>query len=171
MNVATNFSQEMPVDKENETLVSLPWVLLLPEFLNFTFLSFGVFGMYQGTEIFHPIYANLILNLLFPLTATIIEILAFAFIDRNHYVLLSNGGNGFSLEFHCNCWCITSFIRYIYILHDDWIHSVIPNMKVQCALSIAGTFGLFIVLLLPQIGYAIYLGKHFQYFHLLSYFL
>ena len=127
--------------------------------------------MYQGIEIFHPIYVNLILNLLISLTVTIIDILAFSFIGSNQYVILSNGGNAFSLEFHCNCWCITSIIRYIYIMHEEWIHSVIPSIKMQCALSIASTFGSFIVLLLPQIGYAIYLGKQLPNFqHLFVFF-
>ena len=167
VNTSSSFSTVSSVGGNNVTLVEFPWILVLPEFFNFSFLIVGVFGLHQGTEIIHPIYANLFINLLFSLTATIINILAFPFIESNHYVPLSTGGNGLSVEFHCSCWCVTSCICYIYILHDEWIFSVIPNIKVQCYLSIAATFGLFFAIQFPVYGFAISNGEPIIYFTLM----
>jgi hypothetical protein len=47
---------------------------VIPDFLGFFFLSFGIFGMYQGIEIGHPVYALLFSNLGFAFFATFIDL-------------------------------------------------------------------------------------------------
>ena len=46
---------------------------------------------------------------------------------------------------------MTSIIRHIYIFHDDWIHNVIPSVKVQSCLAVVIQFAMTIVLVLPVI--------------------
>ena len=44
-----------------------------------TFLSIGIYGMYQGIEIKHPLFALLFSNLIFPNVATFLNFLVLAF--------------------------------------------------------------------------------------------
>ena len=134
-------------------------ILVIPEFVNLNFLIIGIYGMHQGIQISHPIYAILFLNLTISLATTLINICAFPFSHSEHYVMMSNAMNGLSIVFHCNCWCISSIIRYLYIVHDSWIHSRIPNIKHQRNLAVFTTCVSNVALLLPVSGFAMYLGK------------
>ena len=136
-------------------------ILVVPEYFNLIILLLAVYGMYHGIEIHHPLYAILFLNLIVPLLFTVVDMIAFVFISCNNYVTLSNTNSGFSLFFHCTSWCLSSIIRYIYIVAPDWIHNHIPNARSQCY----ATFGMAILfsfsLFAPSISYAMYLGKFF----------
>ena len=135
------------IDANVTQSISWPWILVFPEFTNLTFLIIGVYTMYQGIEIYHPLYAILFVNLLIALSVTVVNISAFPFIHIEKYVMLSNSTNGFfSLLFHCNCWCICSIIRFIYMVHESWIHSRLPNPKLQCAIAIVITFATYVAL-------------------------
>jgi hypothetical protein len=134
------------------------FVKLITEYLNLIFLLLGLYGMYQGVEIQHPLYAILFLNLSVALFFTALDTIAFNFIPSDKFLTLSNTISGLSLFFHCTCWCMTSIIRYIYIFHDNWIQDFMPSHKRQChsafALSILFSVGLSV----PVYGYAFYLG-------------
>jgi hypothetical protein len=142
----------------NLSLTCTP-ILVVPEYVNLNFLIIGIYGMHQGIEISHPLYAILFLNLITALAVTIINISAFPFINSEHYVIVSNATNGLSLVFHCNCWCVSSIIRYLYIVHDSWVHSMIPDLKHQRYLAIFTTCASNVAVLLPVYGFAMYLGN------------
>ena len=133
-------------------------ILIAPECLNCIFLLMGIYGMYQGIEIQHPLYAMMFLNLIVALFFTILDLIAFFFISTDRFVSISNASSGFTLFFHCTCWCVTSIIRYVYIVHEAWIHNVMPSHRRQSYLAFGFSFILFLTLSFPPIGYAMYLG-------------
>jgi hypothetical protein len=127
-------------------------ILVVPECINLNFLIIGIYGMHQGIEI-------LFLNLITSLGVTLINISAFPFINSEQYVIVSNATNGLSLVFHCNCWCVSSIIRYLYIVHDARVHRIIPDLKHQRYLAIFTTCASNVAVLLPVYGFAMYLGN------------
>ena len=132
--------------------------LVAPEYLNLVILLFAVYGMYQGIEIQHPLYAILFLNLIVPLCLTIVDTIAYGFISSNKYITLINTNSGFCLHFHCTSWCVSSIVRYIYIVAPDWIDNLIPNARSQCY-AIFGIHFLFsLSMFAPSTSYVMYLG-------------
>jgi hypothetical protein len=160
MNDMSNNASEEESDNMN---ISFPFeeVLVLPEFIDLTFLILGVIGMYQGIEISHPLYAVLFLNLIMPIIFSIVNIIGFTFMPQVGYVILANTNNTISLFFHCTCWCVTSLIGYLYIIEPDKLHKIMPNVRIQCfaALLLTITFACFLTL--PMIGYGLHIGKDF----------
>ena len=102
---------------------------VLPEYINLFFLTCGLYGMYQGIEIGHPVYAVLFLNLIVSTMSTVLDIVVFFFISTNKYVLFSNLVNALSVFFHCTSWCVTSVLRFVYIIGGDCFHNFIPNQN------------------------------------------
>ena len=142
-------------------------VLVSPEFVNLVILFIGIYGIYQGIEIQHPLYAVLFLNISFSWFSTFINLSAFTFISTGTYVNLSNATSAIVIYFHIICWFMTTVIRYLYIVQDVWLHQSIPNVKVQSCIAIVFVFALTIALATPSFGYVIFLGeqlKPFQYF-------
>ena len=78
--------------------------LVIPEFIYLVIFILGIYGMYQGIEIQHPLYAVLFLNLLVPSTFTAVNITAFPFISTEEYIKVSNLSCAFCLYFHCTSW-------------------------------------------------------------------
>jgi hypothetical protein len=152
MNFTLNENSEIPT-------VFLEGVLLTPECFNFIFLVLGLYEMYNGIEIRHPLYATVYLNLMVALLFTTIDLISLIFLSVDKFVTLSKQTGGFTVLFHCSTWCISSAIRYIYIVHNDWIYRVIPMQQKQCCYAIGFSFILFVLLLLPPYGYSIYLGR------------
>jgi len=134
-------------------------IIIFPDYINLVCLSFGVYGMYRAIAIQHPLYAILFLNLVVPLVLTCITIVAFMIIPNKRFVVLANTCSLLSLFFHCTCWCVSSIIRYVYIIHDVWIHKHIPSTKHQCALAFVFAFTAFTCFSAPIIGYALHLGN------------
>ena len=134
---------------------------MAPEYFNFVILLFAVYGMYHGIEIQHPLYAILFLNLIVPLCFTVIDMIAFVFISSNSFMVLSKACSGCSIFFHCTAWCLSSIIRYIYIVSPDWIDNLLPNARSQCYLTFGAAFIFFVSLSAPVFSYAKYLGKFF----------
>jgi hypothetical protein len=113
-----NTSSEMVGGNDNAILsLTFTPILVAPEFVNLIFLIIGIYGMQRGIEISHPLYAILFLNLITSLAVTLVNISAFPFTHSEQYVIVSNSMNGSSLVFHCNCWCVSSIMRYLYIVH------------------------------------------------------
>ena len=136
--------------------------LLVPESINLCFLSIGVYGMFKSIEIQHPLYAALFLNLLAAWATSAVNLLVFPFID--FYVGFSNSLNVFALHFHIGCWLVTSIIRYVYLIHRDWVYSKIPSVRTQCYVSVALEIIVAWILLTPIVGAMLYLGKYFIFF-------
>ena len=132
---------------------------VLPEYFNLFFLSCGLYGMYQGIEIAHPLYAVLFLNLIVPLISSILDISVFFFISTNKYIKFANVMNSISLFFHCTSWCVTSVLRFVYILYGDWLNNWIPSQKLQCTVAVIMTCMLTVILSIPTFFVTISFGK------------
>ena len=156
-----NFSNNNSLGIENidHWPIFLQATLVAPEYLNFVVLLLAVYGMYQGVEIQHPLFAVLFLNLITPLCFTAIDMIGFMMIPSSKYITLSNNNSLFCVYFHCTCWCLSSIIRYIYIVSPDWIHNLIPNTRTQCFATYIMAFVMSFLLSTPMYSYIMYLGK------------
>jgi hypothetical protein len=145
-------------------------ICVIPEYINLFFLSCSIYGMYQGIEIAHPLYAVLFLNLIVSLISSTVDIFVFCFISTTSYVLFSNIMNGLSLFFHCTSWCVTSILRFVYIIHGDWFNNWIPSQKFQCASALIMTCLLTVIQSLPTFAVLMSYGKQtfFVGFYLIS---
>jgi len=132
---------------------------VIPEFVNMAFLLLGIYGMYNGIEIQHPLYAILFCNLIVPLISSSINITGFEFLPFEKYVKISNLTNGISISFHGTCWLLSSVIRYLYIMHNDWLFSKLPDVKKQCWIALGLEILLTILFMMPIVGTAILLGN------------
>jgi hypothetical protein len=132
---------------------------VLPEYINLFFLTCGLYGMYQGIEIGHPVYAVLFLNLIVSTMSTVLDIVVFFFMSTNKYVLFSNLVNALSVFFHCTSWCVTSVLRFVYIIGGDCFHNLIPNQKLQCASALMMTCLVAAFLTTPTFAVVISYGK------------
>ena len=135
-------------------------VLLLPEYANLLLFIAGIFGMYNGVEISHPIFSVLFANLVMGLVSTILNISGFILLGLERYLNFSSGCNGIFVSFHCSVWCITSILCYIYILHCDWINEKFADQRKLSVISVASVFLLFAILVLPVGGTAMSLGRN-----------
>jgi hypothetical protein len=133
-------------------------VLLLPEYANLLLFIVGIFGMFNGVEISHPIFSVLFTNVVIGLISTFSNIFGFIFLKFDHYIGYSNGCNGIFLSFHCSVWCITSILRYIYILHSDWIDEKFADQRKLSVISVASVFILVAILVLPPVAFAVSFG-------------
>ena len=134
-------------------------ISVLPEYFNLFLLSCGIYGMYQGIEISHPLYAVLFQNLIVSLISTLLDIIVFWFISNYKYVIFANILNVFSLFFHCTSWCVTSGLRFVYIIYGDWFNNWIPNQKLQCSSAVILTCALTVIESLPTFAVLLSLGK------------
>jgi hypothetical protein len=132
---------------------------IMPEYINFFFFTCGLYGMYQGIEIGHPVYAVLFLNLIVSTISTILDIVIFFFISTYKYVSFSNTMNALSLFFHCTSWCMTAILRFVYIICGDWLNNFISSQKLQCTSAIILTFLLSALLSIPTFYVVISYGK------------
>jgi len=146
-------------DASDPSLI-LQIICVVPEYFNLFFLSCALYGMYQGIEIAHPLYAVLFLNLIIPLISTIFDIIVFFFISSVSYVKFSNAMNGLSLFFHCTSWCVTSLLRFVYIIYGDWFNNLVPTPKLQCTLAIILSLVMTSMQSIPPFAVAISFGKY-----------
>ncbi len=141
----------------------LQMCFIIPELINMTFLLLGIYGMYRGIEVQHPLYAILFLNLIVALLSTVINTSVCRFISLDQYFILSSVTNAFSVFFHVTCWLLSSLIRYLYIMHNDWLFSKFPNVKKQCWIALGLDIALGIMFMMPVLGTLIFLGNYLAY--------
>jgi hypothetical protein len=115
--------------------------------------------MYQGIEIAHPLYAVLYLNMIVPLISSILDIAVFFFVSTYNYVLFSNIMIAFASVFHCSSWCVTSVLRFIYIIYGNWFNNWIQSQKLQCTVAVVVTCVLTVGFFLPSLALIISYGK------------
>jgi hypothetical protein len=72
------------------------------EVCNIGYLATGVYLMYRGIEIGHPVYGTLFCNLLVTLTSSVANAFVFPLVSVYPYDGLANGSNLGSLLFHCS---------------------------------------------------------------------
>jgi hypothetical protein len=63
------------------------------------------------------------------------------------------------LSFHCISWCMTSILRYLYILHSNWINVNFEDQRKLSALSLLFVFVTFIAVMVPLGAVLVSLGK------------
>ena len=156
--MANNASQEIAYNISEPGLM-IQVACIIPEYINILFLLIGLYGMYQGIEIVHPLYAILFLNLVVASLTSILNMVAFPILPIKQYFPLSNFMNTLSLYFQCTSWCLTSLLRYIYILHDDWISNLDLGPKSQCCYVILCAILMTFLQLLPPFLIALWNGK------------
>ena len=137
----------------------VPYIFPVTDYLILFLVLSAIYGMYNGIEISHPLYAVLFTNLCAALASTIFNIVTFVFIEIELYVRISNASNGWYLVFHCFSWCGTSILRYIYILHNEWIHLKFPDHRVLSLVAVFGVISSYLICITPAVGFLIYLGK------------
>jgi hypothetical protein len=101
----------------------------------------------------------LFLNISASLVFTLLNITVFFFISTLRYIAFSNTMNALSLFFHCTSWCVTSVLRFVYIIYGDWFNNWIPSQKHQCISAIIMTCALTAFLSIPTFSLAISYGK------------
>ena len=136
-------------------------LLVVPEFVNILFLLAGAVGMYKGVEIQHPIYAVLFADMVVPILSSCINIITFPFTPVLIYFSSSNFSTVICLNFHSTCWCATSIFRYIYIIHENWLQRVLPNIRSQCFAAYVITVVSALCCTLPMFVYGRSLGEFF----------
>jgi hypothetical protein len=135
------------------------YTLISPEVISFCLLALSIAGMYRGIEIEHPLYFILFLNLIVTFFFTTTNIVIFVSMPFDRFVTLANASCGFSLLFHCSSWCLTSIIRYIYIVHPDLIDKITSSSKRQCLVAVLAAIVFVFCLCIPSFGSAFYLGS------------
>ena len=137
-------------------------LVITPELVSFVLLTLGLYGMYSGIEIQHPLYAVLFFNLVIATVSSMVNIIGFIFISVDKYVRLSNLTNAVAVYFHGTCWFTTSVIRYLYIMHNDWLFAKIPEVKHQRTLALAFEVVFTILLVMPVLIAAILMGMNYR---------
>jgi hypothetical protein len=150
---STNISQ-----LENEFL----FVQMSPGCINTFLLSVGLYQMYSGIEIAHPVYAVLFCNLLVTLISSMIDVFIFPFITILSYSVLVNGSCITCFLFHCCSWCILSCLRYLYIVHSKWLHDRLPNSRTVCVIAILSIFCIFLLTSGAVLGVVMSFGWPYQ---------
>ena len=84
-NVSQNFSLIM----ESFGTV-LQTLFIVPELINVTCFLLGIYGMYHGIEIQHPLYAILFFNLIVPLISSTVNLSVVGFSSFETYLKVSN---------------------------------------------------------------------------------
>jgi hypothetical protein len=157
-----SFSTSEVFQHIGEANIFLQLCLVLPEYVCLLLLIIGIYTMFHGIEIIHPLYTVLFLNLLVSSLSTVINIVAFSLVSIEKYVKVTNLSNSISTHFHCTSWCVTSIIRYIYIFHNDLIHNVIPSAKLKCSLAVAVSFVFSFLQSAPAFGVSILFGEKYK---------
>ena len=121
---------------------------VFPEVLNLFFLSIGTYGMFQGTDINHPIYALLFSNLIFPLICTILNFVILILKSFDQWMRASMMINNLSTLFHLVSWSVTSILRFLYLEHHNWLDSKFTDVKKLKILSLFAQFGFYLFLLI-----------------------
>ena len=129
------------------------------EAFNMVLLFLVTNGFYQGIEIQHPLYAVLFLNLVLSLANSTISVLGWMLLPFKIFVRLLNSLNVIHVFSMCSNWSVISIIRYVYILHENWLHTAMPSPTMRWCTAIG--LSLFFTLLQssPVIAIAIILGK------------
>jgi hypothetical protein len=124
---------------------------VIPEVSNLFLFSAGIYGMYQGTDINHPIYALLFSNLIFPLVATIINFVILTFTTFDQWMRGSVITNYLATLFHLVSWSLISVLRFLYLEHPTWLDNKCPDVKKLRILSLLAQFGLYLLLIIMNV--------------------
>jgi hypothetical protein len=128
-----NFSSNLPQSEEGISI-------LYPEFFNLILLTIVICQMYNGIEIQHPIYKIVFCNLCVSFLSSLMSVAAFPLIKTIRFSAIMNANNWYCIIYHYTSWCILSILRYLYIMHNNWLHEKFLEPKTIGNLGIAATF-------------------------------
>jgi hypothetical protein len=128
------------------------------EILNSATLSTVVYYIYKGIEISHPVYALIFCDLILTLISSLINVVIFPFLNTHQYTILANGNCTICLVVQCCCWCIISFLRYMYITKQTWLENKFPDYKQLIVVSLSGLCFLVLISLSSTSATFIYFG-------------
>jgi hypothetical protein len=97
-------------------------------------------------------------NLVTHLCASIVEMLISPFLVKIRVTTLVKGTSTLCVLFHCCCWCVLSILRYIYIIHSDWLVKKIPENKTITKITLLAIYTLYLVCSIPLFLPTIYFG-------------
>jgi hypothetical protein len=80
----------MSIVTSSESFKIMKAIVVLPEFFNFGLLGIGLFQMYHGIEISHPVYTILFTNLCVAFSSSFVGIMSFFYLTDNSYILGKN---------------------------------------------------------------------------------
>jgi len=112
---------------------------------NLGILICGLWQMYLGIEVGHPVYATLFCNLMFVLFVSIVEITLAPFLNQIRVETLFKSSAGFCALFHASTWLVMSALRYIYIVHSDWVHKTFSEARTLAIVSITAICVIFCI--------------------------
>jgi hypothetical protein len=95
-------NMSLPLFGDNDDLVY--FAVIFPELSGLVLLTLGIGGLYNGTEIGHPVYSLLFANLIFPWFVTVIDISAIFFLPLQNWLRLAPSLNYVCLMFHSTTW-------------------------------------------------------------------
>ena len=121
---------------------------MIPEVVDLFALLTGTYGMFQGTDIDHPIYALLFSNLIFPVICTIFNFAILIWKSFDLWLRVSMMTNYLSTLFHLVSWSVISILRFLYLQHQNWLESKFPDVKKLKILSLLTQFGSYLFLLM-----------------------
>ena len=132
--------------------------ITITDLFNVVLLVVGLNLMYRGIEISHPVFGVLFCNLIVALSTSITEILAVETVSNIRVTTIAGCFTAALVHFHCCCWCILSILRYLYIVHSDWLISRCPQSNRILLISLLTIFTMFFILSAYVFGIVIYFG-------------
>lgn len=83
-------------------------MLVIVETVNTIVLGAGLYLMYSGIEIGHPVYSILLCDLFMTFFSSLLNACVIPFVDSFPPYSLSNGNNLSCILLHCCFWCVLS---------------------------------------------------------------
>jgi len=115
---------------------------------NIVVLLFSIRQMYLAIEIGHPAYAVLFCNLIAVILASAAEIAALPLLEFIRVQTFVKNCTAFVVIFHACTWFVMSVLRYLYIVHNDWVHKTFPDARKLTILSLCLTYCIYCITVL-----------------------
>ena len=145
-------------NSSNQFEINFHLIVMVPGLLNITVLLILSCQMYFAIEVAHPIYTILFINLLITTLSFVLDVFVFPFMTGFKYNTLVIWNNTISWLFQCCCWYILSVLRYMYLVHSEWVHNKFQNQRLLSAAAILAVLLTFSLCCFAVLGTAIYFG-------------
>jgi hypothetical protein len=86
-------------------------LVLLPELPALPIFAVGIYIMYRGVEIGHPVYSIIFFALIFASLATALILMTSPFVDIDDLKNVSSISNMIAMLFHHSSWAVISILR------------------------------------------------------------
>ena len=136
-NSMENFTTEVnQTIVRNSPAIMTTVLVMVCDCFNIGLTSYCIRQMYLGIEIGHPVYATLFCNLISVLAICIVEILVLPFLKNIRAETIVKSGAALYAMFQGTCWLVISILRYLYIVHNNWLHKKFQGTRTLTLLSI-----------------------------------